>query len=211
MAGMLRALVLSLACGAAIGARSGLVGRPRFTPRPASVAQRTREAARPTPLSVAAPRARCAARAAVGAASEQVGELASSLMAEVVEVNRARIRLEGLNAYAVIAALIMNSALRIFTTTCVPGARVDSSLERAISILVLLASTVSILAGSYTTVVFTLVGLYAKTALGRQMDAAYIEFFARTVCYRQVRERIRQRGRRARGRDPRDARYIGRE
>lgn len=105
-------------------------------------------------------------------------------MTEIVEVNRARIRLEGLSSYATIAALIMNSALRIFTT--VPVSHHPDRVERAIAVLVLLASTVSIIAGSYTTVVFTLIGLYGKAALGRQQDAAYLAFFSQTVYYRQV-------------------------
>ena len=45
---------------------------------------------------------------------------------------------------------------------------------------------VSVLAGIHTTVVFTLVSIYAKTALGRNLDSGYVEFLVRARCERKA-------------------------
>ena len=46
--------------------------------------------------------------------------------------------------------------------------------------------TLSILTGSYTTIVFSLLGLYAKRALGRGLDAEALLFFDQTQPIREL-------------------------
>ena len=101
-----------------------------------------------------------------------------------VDVTRFRLRLEGLHTYAVITSLLMNASLRLFSATpkrWVPGQRVTN----AIKVLFSIAVTISVLAGSYTTIVFSLLGLYAKRALGRGWDQPCLAFFEQT---RPIRE-----------------------
>ena len=107
------------------------------------------------------------------------------------DLTRARIRLEGLSAYGVTCALLMNGALRIFSST--PKKLVDISkmevgteemrvakMENAATILFAVISTVTVLSGTFTTVIFSLMALYSKTALGMNSDAEYLEFFKMT-------------------------------
>ena len=98
------------------------------------------------------------------------------------DVTRARIRLEGLNTYGVVSALVMNASLRLFTTTNV---RLDDGrFDKYISVLFLIGLTGCVLCGAYTTVIFTLIQLYAKTSLGMSMDERYETFFRATQPYR---------------------------
>jgi hypothetical protein len=52
--------------------------------------------------------------------------------------------------------------------------------------LFFIAVVMSILSGSYTTVVFTLMPLYSKTALGRGYDQRFLDFWAATANIRET-------------------------
>lgn len=99
-----------------------------------------------------------------------------------LDVTRARIRLEGLNTYGVVSALVMNASLRLFTATNVKLD--DGRFDKYIGTFFLLGLTGCVLCGAYTTVVFTLIQLYAKTSLGMSMDERYETFFRATQPYR---------------------------
>jgi hypothetical protein len=114
----------------------------------------------------------------------------------ILEMDRVRIRLDGLSSYGVICSLLMNAALRLYSAT---PKKLESSSDTSskkllfsytktdIIKMIFMASTViSISAGSYTTVVFTLLGLYAKTALGLGRDGPFLEFFELTAPYRKL-------------------------
>jgi hypothetical protein len=91
------------------------------------------------------------------------------------------IRLEGLSSYVVISALLMNAALHVFSAT---SKKLDSSSSSKISfgggnanntanVNFVVSVIAFVVAGSYATVVFSLLGLYSsKTALGMGLDAA---------------------------------------
>ena len=53
-------------------------------------------------------------------------------------------------------------------------------VEKVIQSLFVACIVVSVLAGIHTTVVFTLVSIYAKTALGRNLDSGYVDFLVLT-------------------------------
>ena len=96
----------------------------------------------------------------------------------------------------VTTALLMNAALRIFSSTpkklqdlseikdedAKKLARVENYVTVAFSALV----TITILSGMYTTITFSLLALYSKTALGMSIDEKYIEFFRMTEPIRQI-------------------------
>jgi hypothetical protein len=110
------------------------------------------------------------------------------------DLTRARIRLEGLSAYGVTCALLMNAALRVFggTPKTIQELPEKEGPERRrvraenIATVVFSASTcLSILCGLYTTIVFSMLALYSKTALGMGIDANYLKFFEMTASIRK--------------------------
>jgi hypothetical protein len=139
------------------------------------------------------------------AAAVAVGDTAATVPAVVLQMDRVRIRLDGLSCYGVICSLLMNAALRLYSATPKKldnhqktAANPDetgkqkqkqlSSFTRTdiIKIIFMVSTVISISAGSYTTVVFTLLGLYAKTAIGLGRDAPFLEFFELTAIYRKL-------------------------
>lgn len=105
---------------------------------------------------------------------------------DVLDLKRVGIRLEALNSYGVITALLMNAALRIYSSTPKTLRRENDIVEKIARVLFLVSVCVSVLAGSYTTIVFSLLGLYSKSAIGLGMDDAFVEFFKQTYGIRQL-------------------------
>ena len=106
--------------------------------------------------------------------------------AAALDLTRVKTRLEGLSSYGVVTALIMNAGLRLYSST--PKQLEEGKqkqLENAAKIMFCFSVVTSIVAGAYTSVVFSLLGLYAKTALGLGMDEPYLQFMEKTACYRQ--------------------------
>jgi hypothetical protein len=96
-----------------------------------------------------------------------------------MDLTRVRIRLEGLSGYGVVSALMMNAALRLYSSA--PKKLQKGETHNNIAkILFAISVGASVLAGAYTTVVFSLLGLYAKSAIGMGKDAACMEFMADT-------------------------------
>lgn len=103
----------------------------------------------------------------------------------VMDINRFKLRLDGLHTYAVITTLMMNASMRLFSATpkrFVAGEDARNIFKILFSIMV----TVSILMGSYTTIVFSLLELYAKRALGRNQDGQVLQFFGQTQPVREL-------------------------
>ena len=96
------------------------------------------------------------------------------------DVTRERIKLEGLSSYGVVTALIMNAALRLLSTVDLGADARGTLFEKVVQSLFVACIVVSVLAGIHTTVVFTLVSIYAKTALGRNLDSGYVDFLVLT-------------------------------
>jgi len=121
-----------------------------------------------------------------GGATEEV---ATIVVAEAFDLNRARIRLEGLSSYGVMSILLMSSALRLYTSVPKkmnnPSESKEAKIENAATIAFAFTSVVAIISGITTSIIFSLMGLYAKTALGMNKDAAYVEFFKATESVRR--------------------------
>lgn len=78
---------------------------------------------------------------------------------------RARIRLEGLHSYVVVSTLMLNASLRLFSSTPKPLVKGEKTKNTA-KILFTAAIVASVLSGLYTTISFSLLGMYVKTAIG---------------------------------------------
>ena len=87
-----------------------------------------------------------------------------------------KIRLEGLGPYAVVSALILNGGLRLFSMY---KDEADPRDQRANAFFLALIA-ISIVASSYTSVVFTMISIHSKAAVGMGRDNAYQQYFAAT-------------------------------
>jgi len=100
------------------------------------------------------------------------------------DLTRARIRLEGLHAYVVVATLMLNASLRLFSSVSKRGTLDEQGegdrVNNAAKILFAVTMVASVLSGLHTTVAFSLLGMYVKTALGMGKDLAEINFFDAT-------------------------------
>lgn len=114
----------------------------------------------------------------------------------VLNMDRTKLRLDGLSQYAVVSGLLMNACLRLFSATpknlevCNPSDDLEKRRTQrgvnAAKVVFCMANGLSIIAGAYTTVVFSLLGLYSKTALGMGHDQEFLKFFEATLFYRQA-------------------------
>ena len=95
-----------------------------------------------------------------------------------VDLDRADIRLSSLEEYCVIASIILGAVIDIYGDT--PKEKADSKVDRIAQSLHAICVCLGFLAAMYCVVVFTLFGLYAKTALGLAQDAAYVDLLAAT-------------------------------
>ena len=115
------------------------------------------------------------------------GELFAKRQGTVLDISRVRMRLEGLSAYATLCALLANGCLRLYSAVTIPKReeeQADKIKKRAYDAFYFFI-VVSILSGSYTTVVFTLLALFSKTALGRNYDRQFLEFWSATAGIRE--------------------------
>lgn len=88
------------------------------------------------------------------------------------DLTRARIRLEGLHSYGVVTTLMLNASLRLFSSTprAKEGMAKGEAIDNAAKLLFTALIASSVISGLYTTVVFSLIGMYSKTAIGLNKD-----------------------------------------
>lgn len=125
----------------------------------------------------------------------------------MLDLTRVQMRLDGLQVYATLAALLTNACLELYTNLKEPKEEADDDdvsegvtegeseeknqrkLARqkrlrvqnwAVDIFYL-CTVVSVLSGSYTTIVFGLFSILSKTALGRGLDASFIKFWSESA------------------------------
>ena len=121
-----------------------------------------------------------------------------SLASSAFDLYRTRIRLEGLSAYGLLAILLMNSALALYTSvpktiqTQAGGKDADSNspqnkeirMENRATVIFTVLSILCILSGVTTSIIFSFLGLYSKTALGMGNDEGFVKFFDATQSVR---------------------------
>ena len=110
-------------------------------------------------------------------------------VAALADVGRMRIRLEGYGSYSVVAALVLNAALRLLTSTdldlnkLAPKGKIAPG-DRVLQFAFLSSIAVCVFGGAYVSLVYALCGAYAKTALGYGLDQQAATFLALTRSYR---------------------------
>jgi hypothetical protein len=112
------------------------------------------------------------------AAAEEVSVLG-------LDLARTTMRLDSINTYSIITALLLQAALRLYADTPKDIEECKTRREKWATIVFVISAGVSIICGAYTCVVFSLVGLYSKSALGMGLDGRFLEFFAATAMVRK--------------------------
>jgi hypothetical protein len=77
----------------------------------------------------------------------------------------------------------MNTSLRLWSLVAQPANDAPTITQRAFD-LFLVCVIISVLFGSYTTIVFTMISLYSKQALGRGLDSRFLAFYEATHALR---------------------------
>jgi len=92
-----------------------------------------------------------------------------------------------LSSYGVVTALIMNSALRLYTSnklTYKKDKDNNNNLNNTISILFSFFISLCIMSGAFTAVAFQLLSIYSRTSLGHNNIVGYQNFRQATAKYR---------------------------
>lgn len=112
----------------------------------------------------------------------------------ILEVDRATVRLDGLEVYAVVSALTLATAIACFdsydfqnTVFSYHEITRENFVNLLLNTVFLVVSGVGIIAGLHATLVFSLMTMYGRTAVGVSHDEAFVEFFVQTG-------RVRYRG-----------------
>lgn len=90
-----------------------------------------------------------------------------------------------LASYSVLTVLVLNSALRIYTSTKFKRDR-SKQYNWILPSLFALSSGICVLTGAFTGIMFQLLAIYSRSALGMGNDAGYAAFKASTLVYRRL-------------------------
>jgi hypothetical protein len=104
---------------------------------------------------------------------------------EGLDIARASFRLEGIDTYSIVAALLLQAALKLYSDFPKDLETTVDKKEKLKKILFILSAIISMLCSAYTTVVFSLLCLYSKSALGFGQDKSFLDFFAATALVRK--------------------------
>ena len=110
-----------------------------------------------------------------------------------INFSREGYHLQVMATYGTMTALVMNAALRLFTSTKFPSTTSETSLQafskkqllaiNIASLLFLLTTSLCIISGAFTAILFQLLGIYGKSALSMQNDVGYLSFQSATGGY----------------------------
>jgi len=89
----------------------------------------------------------------------------------LIDFSRESLSLTGIGTYATIAALVMNSSLRLWTST-----KFSTEQKEVVSNIFYAASVLCVMSGVFTAILFQLLTIYGRTALGIGNDGGYIAF-----------------------------------
>jgi len=104
----------------------------------------------------------------------------------VMNLSMESYKLQSMATYSTITALIMNACLRMYTSQKFPKNKDDSSKKSLLEFAFTACTTGCVLSGVFTAVVFNLLGIYSKEAIGMGNNAGYIAFRNATHVFRQL-------------------------
>jgi hypothetical protein len=98
----------------------------------------------------------------------------------VLNLSREGYCITELATYGTLTALVMNSALRLWTST-----NFSKDQHSFISNSFTIATALCVISGSFTAILFQLLVIYSQSALGMNNDAGYASFKMATALYRK--------------------------
>jgi hypothetical protein len=100
--------------------------------------------------------------------------------ADALNLSREGYCITELATYGTLTALVMNAALRLWTSTKFPKEQ-----HAFVSNSFTIATTLCVIAGAFTAILFQLLVIYSQSALGMSNDAGYASFKIATALYRK--------------------------
>jgi hypothetical protein len=104
------------------------------------------------------------------------GQLATNAL----NLSREGYSINELATYGTLTALVMNAALRLWTST-----KFSKEQHSFVSNSFTIATTLCVIAGAFTATLFQLLVIYSQSALGMSNDAGYASFKVATALYRK--------------------------
>jgi hypothetical protein len=101
-----------------------------------------------------------------------------------LDLERVTLRLDGLDTYTVICAIVLSAIMDVYTGC--ETKKFSSHSERIAQYVHSFCSTTSVVCALYVIVLFSLLTLYAKTAVGTNADDAYLKLLVDTSKYRYL-------------------------
>jgi hypothetical protein len=103
--------------------------------------------------------------------------------ASVINLSREGYYLQTLATYGTVTALIMNAALRLYSSTKFPKKEKGTKSTKYLNSLFTAITSLCIISGAFTAVLFNILGIYSKSALGMVNEEGYLAFRAATQIY----------------------------
>ena len=124
---------------------------------------------------------------AIKTVSAAISLMRGGAKAPDLDLQRVGFRLEGMEIYSLVMALFMGAALGLLGSTPIKISPLKEckkdkgkALDTLASYLFYVSSTYAVVSSAFTTILFTLVSLYAKTAIGMGTDVRYLQFLDAT-------------------------------
>lgn len=120
----------------------------------------------------------------IHSSSTQLQVVSSAAASVVLDMGREAYKLQSMATYSTITALVMNACLRLYTSQRF-ARHPTTKNARWCENLFTLSTTLCIIGGVFTAVLFNILGIYAKECLGLGNTAGYLSFQAATAIYRK--------------------------
>mmetsp|Transcript_28071 Transcript_28071/g.52681 ORF Transcript_28071/g.52681 Transcript_28071/m.52681 type:complete len:236 (+) Transcript_28071:34-741(+) len=108
------------------------------------------------------------------------GQVSSTATAVALDLGRESHLITEMASYGSVTALVLNAALRLWTST-----KFSKDQSPWISNSFTISTTLCVVAGAFTAVLFQLLGIYSRSALGMGNDEGYVAFKTATALYRK--------------------------
>lgn len=112
----------------------------------------------------------------------------------IPNIERVLIHIDAVNTYPVIAAFLMAitvdvgfetpKEIKTFPRDCTKREKAGVLIHNFVTIAYSILSTLTIMAYTYSIIVFTIITIYSKNALGEGHDEAFLAFFNATLTHR---------------------------
>ena len=114
----------------------------------------------------------------------QVEVTSKAAASMLLDMGRESYKLQSMAVYSTITALVMNACLRLYTSQKFAKHPITKT-TRWCEFVFTAFTTLCIIGGTFTAVLFNILGIYTKECLGMHNDSGYLAFQAATAIYRK--------------------------